>query len=178
MGRPKVKRQTRAVEIGASWRVARPDLTASHFVPHIYLIRIGSVLERFDEQYNLQTFGIHALEMRMLLAIRRNGPPYARRSSDLFRALLVSSGTVAKQVARLDEFGFLRRLPDPQAPGRFLVQLTDKGIAATDRAVDYGAKEGIMSPTHSNLTEEERVTLMMLCEKVLTDMENYLDRES
>jgi DNA-binding MarR family transcriptional regulator len=178
MGRRKVKRQTRAVDIGASWTIARPDLSPLHYVPHIYLIRIGSVLERLDEQQNLQSFGIHALEMRMLLALRRSGPPYARRSSDLFRALLISSGTVTKQVKRLTELGFLRRAPDPQAPGRFLVQLTDKGIAAADRAVEYGAREGIMSPAASSLSEEERATLMTLCEKMLTDMELYLDREN
>ena len=48
-------------------------------------------------------------DMRVLFALRRAGKPYAWRPTDLFRAHLVTSGAITKQVGRLTSLGFVER---------------------------------------------------------------------
>lgn len=167
-------RRSAARDIVASWIKARPDLTPSHYIIQIYLMRIARVLDRLDDRVSRATYGVSSSDMRVLFALRRIGAPFAQRPTDLFRALLVTSGTITKQVSRLESAGLVRRLPDERKLGGILVQLTDKGVATADKAIEFIANQSILSPRHSKLTEEQRNSLQKLCEKVLTDMEAIL----
>lgn len=164
-------------DIAESWTRMRPDLVPSHYLLPIYLRRIALIVDRLDERVCRQDFGVSSSELRVLFALRRQGEPFCRRPTDLFRALLVTSGAITKQVARLVKAGMVRRLPDPSNAGGFLIQLTDKGRETADRALDYVATQSILSPQHSTLTSKERLTLQKLCEKVLTDMEASLGED-
>ena len=64
----------------------------------------------------------------VLAMLRRSGAPYAMRPTDLFEALLVTSGAVTKQVDRLQRRRLVKRLPDPEHGGGFRVQLTERAV--------------------------------------------------
>src|SRR5260221_6575890 len=80
-------------------------------------------------------FGMSARDMRVLLALRRGGPPYALRPTDLFESLLVTSGAVTKQVDRLERRRLVKRLPDPEHGGGVLVQVPARGVADVGNAL-------------------------------------------
>ena len=101
----------------------------------IYLQRLGMLIHADFERYCQAQFKMRASDLRVLLALRRGGPPYSKRPTDLFRALLVTSGAVTKQVDRLEKRRLVKRLPDQSYGGGFQVQLTDAGRKFVDKVV-------------------------------------------
>ena len=112
------------------------------------------------------------LRMRVLFALRRAGPDYALRPTELFRSLLVTSGAITKQVDRLAALGYVDRLPGPPKSGGFLIWLTAKGKRTADQAMTSLVISSVAS-IH-RLTRKERDTLCVVLEKVLLDLEERL----
>src|SRR5262249_2925915 len=90
-----------AQDIAASWARERPDLDPLDYLLPIYLIRIGRIVDRVGDRKWQRLFGLSASEIRVLFALRRSGGDYARRPTDLFKALLVTSGAITKKIDRL-----------------------------------------------------------------------------
>jgi DNA-binding MarR family transcriptional regulator len=162
-------------DIATSWARERPDLDPLDYLLPIYLIRIGRIVDRMGDQRWQATFGLSSSEIRVLFALRRSGEDYARRPTDLFRALLVTSGAITKKVDRLQAAGLVRRRPDPADRGGFLVQLTPKGKQVADQAVASLADSSIVSAGQISLSRQERKLLVRLCEKILVDFEGNPD---
>src|ERR1044072_6367995 len=125
------------------------------------------------EKHCRAAFGISSAEMRVLFALRRSGPSYALRPTELFRALLVTSGAITKQVDRLIAAGLVDRQPGPEKSGGFLIHLTEKGHTVADEALTALADSSVVS--HSALTSEERETVLHLLEKILLHLEDRLE---
>jgi DNA-binding MarR family transcriptional regulator len=109
--------------------------------------------------------------MRVLLALRRGGPPYAMRPTDLFEALLVTSGAVTKQVDRLQRRRLVKRLPDPDHGGGFRVQLTERGLEMVDTAVELLARDSAIRPATSKFDKREREAATRFCLKLIAFLE-------
>lgn len=169
---------SQTIDIAESWARERPDLDPLDYLFLIYAARLGRVLERFDDRNCRREFGISASDMRVLYALRRGGRPYARRPTDLFRALLVTSGAITKQVDRLAGLGLVERKSDPTNNGGFLVQLTKAGVKMADAALSSVANRSATAPTHSSLDRDEREQLITLCSKVLFDLEREVADEA
>jgi DNA-binding MarR family transcriptional regulator len=162
-----------AKDIARSWARERPDLDPSDYLLHIYLIRIGRILERAADRRSKRLFGISIAEVRVLLALRRAGGDYSRRPTDLFRALLVTSGAITKTVDRLVSLGLVKRLPDPSDKGGFLIRLTARGIRLADNYMDeLASSASILSRDRISLSRAERKSTVNLCERILLEIEN------
>src|SRR5580704_16441347 len=85
-----------AKDIAKTWAKERPELDPLDYLLPIYLLRIARIVERSADQRARRSFGISSAELRVLLALRRAGGNYSRRPTDLFRALLVTSGAITK----------------------------------------------------------------------------------
>lgn len=142
--------------ITVQWQRERGDLDLQNFLLAIYFMRLGTLVDRAFDRGCQKRYGISGSDMRVLLALRRSGPPYVKRPTDLFRALLVTSGAVTKKVDRLAEAGLAERLPDPGHNGGFLVRLTKRGMQAVEETVDRLAKHSMLAPAMAQLTPEER----------------------
>lgn len=174
MPRPKVAHSgPNARDIAQSLKRERPDLDHADYLYLLYAQRVGGIIDAVHDKYCRNEFGISGADMRVLFALRRSGPAYALRPTELFRALLVTSGAITKQVDRLIVAGYVDRLPGPQKSGGFLIHLTEKGFVAADRALTALADSSVVS--HSALTAEERVTVLHLLEKMLRDLEPRLN---
>src|SRR5260370_36408236 len=103
--------------ITVQWQRERGDLDLSNFLLAIYLMRLGSVIERDFDGLCQQRYRISGSDMRVLFALRRGGPPYVKRPTDLFKALLVTSGAMTKKVDRLATLGMVERVQDPRHLG-------------------------------------------------------------
>jgi DNA-binding MarR family transcriptional regulator len=142
--------------ITLQWRAARGDLDLDNFLLAIYFMRLGTLADRAYDRRCRHKYGVGGGDMRVLLALRRSGPPYVKRPTDLFRALLVTSGAVTKKVDRLVEVGFAERLPDPGHNGGFLVRLTRKGLTVVEETVEYLARHSVLAPAMAQFTPDER----------------------
>lgn len=142
--------------ITMQWQTERSDLDLQNFLLAIYFMRLGTLVDRAYDRHCQKEYGVNGGDMRLMLALRRSGPPYVKRPTDLFRALLVTSGAITKKVDRLAEFGYVERLPDPSHNGGFLVHLTRKGLQVVDRAIEHLANQSVLGPAMSQLSQEDR----------------------
>jgi DNA-binding MarR family transcriptional regulator len=114
-----------------------------------------------------RTVGLQTGELYVLLALRRSGKPYELRPTDLFRALLVTSGAMTKRVARLQEGGFILRVSANDDGRSELVRLTAKGLATADRGITEIAKVVERVTEASALTKAEIAALDRCLRKLL-----------
>src|SRR4051794_23906537 len=126
------------------WKQARPDLDLGSLLFLMSALRLGKVIEEDWDRACVERFGLRSNDMRVLLALRRSGPPFAKRPTDLFRSLLVTSGAITKQVNRLAKLDLVERLPDPAHGGGWLVHLTVTGKKTADAAAEMIASEGVV----------------------------------
>lgn len=154
-----------------SWAKERPDLDPLDYLLHIYLIRIGRIVERAADQRARESYGINSAELRVLLALRRVGGNFSRRPTDLFRALLVTSGTITKNVDHLAALGLVKRQPDPSDKGGFLIHLTARGKRVADDSMTALVSQSILSSKRISLPRTERKRMVRLCEQILLDLE-------
>ncbi|MDR2324987.1 MAG: MarR family transcriptional regulator [Acidovorax sp.] len=117
------------------WRRERPDLDVSPMAPIGRIKRCAALLEQQLES-GFSEFGLSLWEFDMLAALRRSGAPYCLSPTALFSMLMVTSGTMTHRLKRLESCGWVQRIPNAQDARSSLVQLTDKGLALIDRAVE------------------------------------------
>jgi DNA-binding MarR family transcriptional regulator len=158
-------------DVVASWERERPDLDLSNFLLAICVMRVGRVLDDAYDRMCRKRHGISGADMRVLLALRRAGKPYARRPTDLFRALLVTSGAITKQVDRLSKLGFVDRMADPAYLGGVLIALTGKGLKAANVATEWLAETSPIAPGVADMTAAERTTMRRLVQRMLENLE-------
>jgi Transcriptional regulators len=158
--------------IVACWRRERPDLCAETIELAAMLKRIADRLEAETRRVSQTEIAMGPGDMRVLLALRRNGRDLPMRPTDLFRSLLISSGAVSKQVHRLQSEGYVERLPDPANRGGQLVRLTDRGFAATNALMDgLFAPDSRVSSAIGALDPGQRAQAIALMQRIAGALE-------
>lgn len=159
-------------EITAQWRRERPDLDLEKLLLGVYLQRLGMLIHADFEHYCQSQFKMRASDARVLLALRRGGPRHSKRPTDLFRALLVTSGAVTKQVDRLEKRRLVKRLPDQSYGGGFQVQLTDAGRRLVDQVVVALAEGKAVALPIYDIPAGERRAALSFCFKAISLLEH------
>lgn len=117
------------------WARERPDLDVSPMGPIGRIKRCAALLEqRLDA--NFARFGLTLWEFDMLATLRRAGAPYRLSPTALFSTLMVTSGTMTHRLKRLEASGLVMRVPNEQDARSLLVELSAKGLALIDSAVE------------------------------------------
>ena len=118
-----------------AWQQERPDLDVA---PLQVLSRVSRLARHLDIARR-EAFAANDLEpgeFDVLAALRRNGKPYALTPSALISQNLVTSGTMTNRIDRLELKNLVARMPDPSDGRGVLVQLTQSGKSAVDRALE------------------------------------------
>ena len=157
--------------ITVQWQRERGDLDLSSFLLAIYLMRLGTMIERDFDRLCQQDYRVSGSDMRVLFALRRGGQPYVKRPTDLFKALLVTSGAMTKKVDRLASLGMVERVKDPGHLGGFLIRLTKKGVQVADEIVEALAKRSAIDPAMGQFTPTEREQVSRFTLRMLTALE-------
>lgn len=131
-----IKQRADAVDaILEQWRRERPDLDVSPMGTIGRIKRCSALLQR-ELEVIFTAFGMTAWEFDVLATLRRSGAPYCLAPTALFSALMITSGTMTRQLQRLEAVGLVSRMPNPNDARSMLVQLTPAGLELIDRAVE------------------------------------------
>ena len=151
------------------WAAERPDLDVSPMGIVGRISRLSLVVDKELEPVFAQ-FGLNHWSFDMLATLRRAGAPYRLSPTELFRSMLVTSGTMTNRIDRLAEKWLVRRIPDPEDRRGILVELTEQGRELIDSAlIAHVANEArLLQP----LSREEQYTLAVLLRKWLASLEH------
>ncbi len=116
----------------AQWAKARPDLDTS---PVALIARLGRVTAYLDAGLNahLAEFGLTRGSWDVLASLRRSGPGHRLSPTQLYLALMRSSGAMTHRLVGLAQSELVTRVPDPQDGRGMLVELTPRGLELVDQ---------------------------------------------
>ena len=150
------------------WHRERPDLDVSPMGTIGRIKRCSALLQPLlDETF--AAFGLTAWEFDVLATLRRSGKPYSLAPTDLFSALMVTSGTMTHRLQRLEARGLVHRVPNRDDARSMLVQLTPAGLSLIDRAVEAHVENErrILAP----LKQADLIALNMRLSRLLSVLE-------
>jgi DNA-binding MarR family transcriptional regulator len=156
-------------EILDQWARERPDLDLSPLAVIGRISRLARELERrLEVVYREQ--GLEGDWYDVLATLRRAGPPYTLRPSELTQTLMLTSSGTTKRLDRLERAGLIARTPDPHDRRGVLITLTDAGHALHDRAIDaHLANEHRLLAGLSDAERDQLATLLRRLQLSLPD---------
>ncbi len=150
------------------WARERPELPA---LPMELLGRLSDAAERVTRDHMDPLFaqsGLQRGEFDVLASLRRSGAPYMLSPTQLYEALMISSGGMTNRLDRLERAGLVERRPDPGDRRGKLIALTDAGKSLVDETIDrHVANEVRML---SVLSSDEQEQLNALLKKLITGL--------
>jgi DNA-binding MarR family transcriptional regulator len=117
------------------WRRERPDLDAA---PVGIIGRISRLARELEQELEV-VYREHGLESGwhdVLATLRRHGPPYQLRPSDLASSLMLTSSGTTKRLDRLEQAGLVTRAPDPGDRRGLVITLTRAGVKLIDAVTE------------------------------------------
>jgi DNA-binding MarR family transcriptional regulator len=133
--------------------------------------RIGGINRRIKKGMEVTLAG-HDLthpDWQVMTTLRLSRSDHRSSPGDLAADLELSSGAMTSRLDRLEQSGFIRRLPDPEDRRGVVVELTSEGMAAWDKAAGIqGRKEAFFA---SALTKTEQRELNALLRKLMLAFE-------
>lgn len=118
----------------AQWKQELPELAAENMLLIGRLKRATALIVRELEKVYGE-YGLTEGSFDVLATLRRSGAPYTLTPTELFSALMVTSGTMTTRLKNLEKQGLIDRLPNPDDARSLLVCLTDKGKELIEQAV-------------------------------------------
>jgi DNA-binding MarR family transcriptional regulator len=163
--------EDRVDAILAAWRRERPEIEVSSIAILTRAMLIGRHLARVRERA-LRELGTDTPTLDVLATLRRSGPPYRLRTSQIEAASPVTAGAISQRLDRLVARGLVRRDRDDVDKRVIHVSLTKKGRELIDGIVaGLMEKESVLL---TPLSEPERKTL----ERLLTRWLRWLDEHA
>ena len=129
--------------------------------------RIGSINRRMKkaQEATLREHGLTPAEWGVLTSLRLGSDHCRSSPGELASDLELSSGAMTSRIDRLEQAGYVRRLPDLDDRRGVVVELTQKGREAWDTSINVqGRREAFIA---SVLTKEEQRQLNHLLRKLL-----------
>jgi DNA-binding MarR family transcriptional regulator len=154
--------------VRAQWRAVRPELDTA---PVAIVARIGRIAAYFDQSTDalMGERGLARSSWDVLASLRRAGPPYELSPTELYQALMRSSGAMTNRLHRLERAGLIERRPDPGDGRGRLVRLTAHGRRLVDEIapVHLENEERLLAP----LSDEDRGALEDLLRRLAHSLE-------
>jgi DNA-binding MarR family transcriptional regulator len=133
--------------------------------------RINGIRRRLHRMLDetLAEFGLTDGEWKALTHLQLDGPPHRKSVGQLGKWADLSSGAMTNRIDRLEEAGFVRRVPDPDDRRGVLVELTDAGRRAWEESVSVqAAKESLVTAA---LSTDEKKQLNALLRRLMIEFE-------
>jgi DNA-binding MarR family transcriptional regulator len=133
--------------------------------------RINGLRRRFHRMLDetLAKFGLNSGEWKALNQLRLAEPSHRRSIGQLAAWAELSSGAMTNRIDRLEEAGFVRRVPDPNDRRGVQVELTDAGHKVWEESLRAGAEnEALIAAA---LTNDEKRQLNALLRRLMLEFE-------
>src|SRR3954468_4532803 len=133
--------------------------------------RMGSVPRRMKkaQEVTLREYGLTPAEWGVMTKLRLGSDHCKSSPGELASDLELSSGAMTSRLDRLEQAGYVRRLPDPDDRRGVVVELTEKGRDAWDTSANVqGRREAFIA---SVLTKDEQRQLNVLLRKLVLGFE-------
>jgi DNA-binding MarR family transcriptional regulator len=127
-----------------------------HKLSHLFDSTMAATLEEYE---------LSARAYKVLGRLRYQGPPYRLSAGQLAESMSLSSGAMTNRLDRLEQAGLVRRVDDPDDRRAVLVEPTEAGLAAWDRAV--GTQADRESRIASVLSQDEKEQLHDLLRRLM-----------
>ncbi|MFF5233421.1 MarR family winged helix-turn-helix transcriptional regulator [Dactylosporangium sp. NPDC000521] len=127
-----------------------------------------AILARHTQQLRRDTLaedGLPHWQFKILMKLRRLGPPYAASPSQLADVLGLTRGALSARLAPMEEAGLIDRTSDTADRRRVHVRLTEAGSAAFEQQA--GREDRDESVLLEALTVDERQTLAELLRRLV-----------
>lgn len=147
-------------QILVQWAKERPDLDVSPMGLIGRTTRLANYLRKAIGE-TFAEFGLQPGEFDVLATLRRSGTPYQLSPTDLFRSMMVSSGTMTNRIDRLETAGLVERMPDERDRRGTLIHLTDKGFDLIEAAVTAHVANEHRLLTVLNKAEQENLSKLL-----------------
>jgi DNA-binding MarR family transcriptional regulator len=134
--------------------------------------RIGRAARFLDDELDrfFQDAGLTRVTWDILATLRRSGAPYRLSPTDLYRAVMRSSGAMTRQLDNLEYKGLVVRAADPHDRRGVQVELTPAGLELVDDlALRHVENERALL---AGLTTDEQEQLATLLRKLLLTFES------
>jgi DNA-binding MarR family transcriptional regulator len=155
-------------ELVGQWRAERPDLDVATMGLVARVLAVAALLDRGISALAAE-HGLNRGEGDVLFTLRRSGPPYRLSPSRLAAATLVTSGTMTNRLDRLEQKGWVRRIPSEADRRSLDIELTEEARRVVDEAVtEHVRREDAML---SGLSAREREQLDRLTRKLLAHLQ-------
>jgi len=121
---------------------SKSGVDESDAIACIHLIhRITDLLRRSSTAI-AENGGLHVSDLYVMLLLHRRPPHYQAMAGEIQRAIGFTSGGITRRLDRLEEAGYVKRLPCPGDRRAWIVQLTPAGLAMVNksRSSDYSTK--------------------------------------
>ncbi|MGD1858083.1 MAG: MarR family winged helix-turn-helix transcriptional regulator [Leptolyngbyaceae cyanobacterium] len=118
-------------KILAQWKQEAPALDVSSLAVVGRVLQLAQLLSKHRETV-LADFDLTVWSFDMLATLRRQGPPYQLKPTELYQWLMLSSGAMTNRIDRLEKNGLVTRLRDPDDRRSVIVQLSDAGVERID----------------------------------------------
>jgi DNA-binding MarR family transcriptional regulator len=108
------------------------DTVVNRMVHRLFRLR-DLILE--DSTKEMARFGLSPVEFTVLSSLRKLAPPHEMRPSELYNAMLVTSGGMTKILRNLEARMLIERIPDRDDGRSVRVRLSAAGAALIEEAM-------------------------------------------
>ena len=127
--------------------------------------RLATLLARGPIEGVFARHGLDSGEFDVLATLLRSGPPYTLRPTELYGALMISSGGLTDRLDRLRKAGLITRQRCNHDGRSLLVELTPDGRRLAEAA--FREDMAVEAALLEGLTEQERAQLAALLARLV-----------
>lgn len=143
----------------AQWQREWPELDVSPMGTLGRINRLSRLMAPHIEQLFAE-YGLERGEFDVLATLKRSSPEHRLTPTELFNALMITSGGLTHRLKRLEKAGLVRRVPSVEDRRSLLVELTSEGH---DKVVAAFEKDMALEASWLEaLTDEQRKQLETL----------------
>lgn len=153
----------------AQWARELPDLDTTPMAVLGRAYRLANLV-RPSIEATFAGFDLDRGEFDVLSSLRRAGAPFRLTPTELYRALMIASGSLTHRLGRLEKAGLIQRIPSDSDGRSLAVELTEPGRVLVETAfrADMASEMRFLAP----LSEDELETLSALLRKLNRGIEN------
>lgn len=131
-------------KIAESWARELPELSHRGLQLTLRIRALAFVIDH-ELACSAAAEGIQVDDVLLLAALRRIGPPYRLRPTEIYGLLNITSGAATARIARLVGRGLADRVADPGDRRSQLVQISAAGTAVIGRIMETMARVSDLS---------------------------------